>query len=263
MELLMGGLLALLYGVIAYAIFLVTFLYAIGFVGNFIVPKSIDSGLPGSLIASLLVNVALLGIFAVQHSLMARPFFKRWWTRIVPKSVERSTDVIFASAALILLFWQWRPILDPVWTIHHPVAVAILRTIFWLGFALVLFSTFLINHFELFGLRQVIGRLLHWPETAPEFRTPSLYKQVRHPLYFGFLLAFWATPAMTTGHLLFAVATTGYILIAIQLEERDLTALFGDRYRQYCKQVSMLIPLPARRFAERTVDAPMPQWKQR
>jgi len=167
------------------------------------------------------------------------------------------------DAALILLFWQWQPMLDPIWTTQQPIAVAILRTIFWLGFALVLLSTFLINHFELFGLRQVIGRLLHWPEAAPEFKTPLLYKQVRHPLYLGFLLAFWATPIMTAGHLLFAIATTGYILIAIQLEEHDLINLFGDRYRRYRKQVSMLIPLPGKKLVDRQIDTAAPEWKQR
>ena len=219
----MAGLLALIYGVIAYAVFFFTFLYAIGFVGNLVVPKSIDFGSAGPLIESLLVNVALLGSFAVQHSVMARPGFKRWWTRIVPTSVERSTYVMLRqrgpAAALLAVAADRRADLDGRAAAGRSGSCTPSSGSAGRWFCL---STFLINHFELFGLRQVIGRLLHRPELPqPEFRTPSLYKQVRHPLYLGFLLAFWATPAMTVGHLLFAMATTGYILIAIQLEERD------------------------------------------
>jgi methanethiol S-methyltransferase len=246
----MGGLLAVLYGIICYAIFLVTILYAIGFVGNLAVPKSIDSTMDagGPPLQSVIVNLALLTIFALQHSIMARPAFKRFWTRVVPKSVERSTYVLFASALLLLLFWQWRPILDPVWIVEEPLGVTVIQAIFWLGWVLLFLSTFLINHFELFGLRQVFARLLGKALPAPVFRTPFLYRSVRHPLYLGFLLAFWATPAMTVGHLLFSVATTGYILIGIALEERDLIDLFGDQYRHYRAQVGMLIPLPWRKY---------------
>ncbi|HET6619649.1 MAG TPA: isoprenylcysteine carboxylmethyltransferase family protein [Dongiaceae bacterium] len=244
----MGGILAVLYGLAAYVAFLATFTYAIAFVGNIVVPKTIDSGTPGPLVESLIVNVVLLGIFAVQHSVMARQGFKRWWTRIVPKSVERSTFVLFATAALALLLWQWRPMPDVVWSVQDPIAVAAMQGLFWLGWAILLLSTFLLNHFELFGLRQVVARLMGWQTPEPQFRTPFLYKRVRHPLYLGFVIAFWAAPTMTVGHLLFSVATTGYILIGIFFEERDLVNLFGDQYRRYRRQVSMLFPLPGRRY---------------
>lgn len=233
-----------LYGGIAYLLFLGTFLYAIVFVGNLPAHKTIDSGDAGPLLPSLIINVLLLGLFAIQHSVMARPAFKRWWTRLVPQAVERATYVLLASLALVLVFWQWRPMPAPLWSVTSTAGSIALQTVFWLGWAIALISTFLISHFELFGLHQVYARLRGKTLPAPEFKAPSLYKQVRHPLYLGLLLAFWATPAMTEGHLLFAVATTAYILIGIQLEERDLVALFGDQYRRYRASVSMLVPLP-------------------
>jgi protein-S-isoprenylcysteine O-methyltransferase Ste14 len=251
----MGGILAVLYGIVAYVIFLVTFVYAIAFVGDIIVPKTVDSGTPGPLMEALIVNVVLLGIFAVQHSVMARQGFKRWWTRIVPKSVERSTFVVFATAALALMLWQWRPMPDVIWSVQDPIAIAVIQGVFWLGWALLLLSTFLLNHFELFGLRQVLARMMGWKLPEPQFRTPFLYKRVRHPLYLGFILGFWAAPTMTMGHLLLSVGTTGYILIGIFFEERDLVRMFGDQYRNYRRQVSMLIPLPGRKYTESEVES--------
>lgn len=240
----MPGIASAFYGVGVYGFFLATFLYAIAFVGNLPVPRTVDRGPSASLGEALVIDVLLLGLFAVQHSVMARPGFKRWWTRFVPQPVERTTYVLFASLALALLYWQWRPIPEILWSVANPLGATVLQAVFWLGWALVLFSTFLINHFELFGLRQVYARLRGRTVPAPVFKAPLLYKNVRHPIYLGFLLAFWATPTMTMGHLLFAVATTGYIMIGIYLEERDLVDLFGDQYRRYREQVSMIIPLP-------------------
>ncbi len=238
--------LAVVYGLVAYLVFFVTFLYSVGFVGGVFVPRTIDTGQTASLVPALVIDLVLLGIFAVQHSLMARPAFKALWTRVVPAPMERSTYVLFSSLALILLFWQWRALPQTVWQVGSPILSAVIWIIAGLGWATVLLSTFLINHFDLFGLRQVWAYRRSGETPPPEFRTPLFYRVVRHPLYLGFLVAFWAAPVMSVGHLLFAAATTGYVLIAIQLEERDLTAVFGDRYRDYKKKVSMLLPLPRR-----------------
>jgi protein-S-isoprenylcysteine O-methyltransferase Ste14 len=237
---------AFVYGVACYAVFFGTFLYAIGFVGNLIVPKSMDSGREGAVGPALLVNLALLTLFAMQHSVMARPAFKRAWQRIVPEPVERSTYVLASSLALLLLFWQWRPIGGVVWNVdaaYAPLAT-LLRVVCAAGWLTVLGSTFLINHFDLFGLRQVWLNLRGTPYTPVVFRAPGPYRWVRHPLYVGWLLAFWATPTMTVAHLVFALATTGYILGAIQLEERDLLAAHGETYRRYRDAVPMLVPRP-------------------
>jgi protein-S-isoprenylcysteine O-methyltransferase Ste14 len=243
----MGRILAFLYGLVSYLIFFGTFLYAIGFVGNVFAPKSIDSGVPGSFTPSLVVDAVLLGLFAIQHSVMARPGFKKRWTQIVPQPIERSTYVLIASLVLALLFWQWRPILNVVWSVENSIGSLVLQVLFWVGWGTVLLSTFLIGHFDLFGLRQVY---LYWVGKAyPEsgFKTPGLYKIVRHPIMLGFIIAFWATPRMTVGHLVFAVATTVYILIAVQIEEHDLTNLYGDTYMEYKREVAMLIPMPRKK----------------
>lgn len=238
----MAGILALLYGVAAYGVFIATFLYLIAFSGNFLVPKTIDSGAAGPAGEAVAVDLILLGLFAAQHSVMARRSFKKWWTRIVPEAVERSTFVLAASLVLAILAWQWRPIPEPVvWQLEGAAAAAT-WFVFWLGWGIALVSTFLIDHFELFGLRQAASPVVGAPVPEAEFRTPSLYRYVRHPLYFGLILAFWSVPTMSAGHLLYSAGGTAYILLGAWFEERDLVRQFGDTYRRYREEVGMLLP---------------------
>ena len=239
----MGRILAFLYGFVAYLVFLGTFLYAIGFVTGLVVPKTVDMGFVAPFSEALVVNILLLSLFAVQHSVMARKPFKRWLTRFVAAPIERSTYVLLASLALILLFWQWRAMPAIVWQVTNPTMGLAMLGLSFVGWFIVLLSTFLINHFELFGLQQVIMNFAGRAGAEPRFKTPMLYKVVRHPIYLGFIIAFWATPVMTAGHLLFALVTTAYIFVGIALEEGDLIELFGDEYSNYRQRVGMLAPI--------------------
>jgi protein-S-isoprenylcysteine O-methyltransferase Ste14 len=243
----MGRVAAVIYGVVVYVLFLAVFIYAIGFVGGILVPKSVDSGTETSMVTALVIDALLLALFAIQHSVMARQWFKRAWTKVVPEAVERSTYVLLASLALILLYWQWQPMTGVVWEVVNPAGRMVLLALSAIGWVAVLVSTCLVDHSALFGLKQVYQNLKRLPAEPIPFKTPALYKMVRHPIYGGFVIAFWSTPRMTVGHLFFAIMTTAYILVAIQFEERDLIRLYGERYREYRQRVGMLIPLPWKR----------------
>jgi methanethiol S-methyltransferase len=243
----MKRILFFIYGILSYVVFFVTFLYAVGFVGNLVVPKTIDSGFQGGAGSALVVNILLLALFALQHSIMARRPFKKWWAKIVPVEIERSTYVLFSSIVLILMFYFWRPVTDVIWSVQGTALADILWALYFFGWFFVLTGTFLINHFNLFGLQQVYRALKKQEQQYPKFVTPFYYKFVRHPLMLGFIIAFWAAPVITAGHLLFAIATTGYILIAIQLEERDLVSYHGEAYKRYQREVSQIIPMPQKK----------------
>jgi methanethiol S-methyltransferase len=249
----------LLYGIVAYAIGMGSILYAVGFVANLGVPKSIDIGgasLPWQ--QALLINLALLTVFAVQHSGMARQGFKRLWIRIIPAPVERSTFVLASGLALIALFWYWAPMPAEVWSVEAPALRAAIMATYFAGWGVLVLSSFLINHFNLFGLSQVFAAWRGREAVDPSFRTPFIYKLVRHPIYLGLLMAFWSAPDMSVGRLVFALATTGYIFIGIALEERDLVAIHGDTYRRYRQRVRMLLPLPVGRQASLPTASPKP-----
>jgi protein-S-isoprenylcysteine O-methyltransferase Ste14 len=250
--------LILLYALVSYALFTLSFLYALGFVGNYVVPKSIDIGSPSNFAEAVIVNLVLMSLFAIQHSVMARPAFKRWSAQFLPAACQRSTYVLLSSLILLLLFWQWRPIPTVIWQTDG-LAAWLLISLHWLGWLIAFASTHMIDHFDLFGLRQAFVAWRGAEMPAQSFRTPLLYKMVRHPIMLGFLLAFWAAPVMTSGHLLFALANTAYILVALQFEERDLIAAFGAAYQDYRRRVPMLLPRPfVRRQAEdrRPVGSP-------
>lgn len=239
----MGRSITFIYGIVAYVIFLATFLYSIGFVGNMLVPKSIDTGAQGPVAVSVLINLALLSFFALQHSIMARPAFKRIWTKIIPKAAERSTYIMMSCLALIAIFLFWHPIVTPLWDVSNTLTGTVLSVLFWVGWLVVLASTFMIDHFDLFGLKQIYANLKKRPVTHPGFIKVGLYRLVRHPIMTGFVIAFWATPTMTAGHLLFALVSTGYIVIAVlHLEEKDLIADIGDDYRAYQREVPAFVP---------------------
>ena len=247
------------YGLLAYAAFFVTILYAIGFVGGFVVPKNVDSGAASdSTVLAIVINVVLLGLFAIQHTIMARPRFKRWWTTIIPKAAERSTFVLATSLLLLMMFWQWRPLPAEVWRVEHIAGRSILWGLFAFGWALVFYSSFVIDHFDLFGLRQVWCHLRGRPYVNPPFKERMVYKLIRHPLMAGFLIAFWSTPTMTVGHLVLAIVITGYILMGVQFEERDLLSLLGEDYREYRRRTPMLVPWTKRQPADGGVQVERP-----